>query len=339
MINKQLKNLISDILLKNKTKKIKLSLIESKLHFDIKYEELFKVINELMLEGVLIMVKSTGYNHNINKLPNSFTIVLSKLREDIDREIHKKSHLMHKSISLDFYLKNNIEYWNKDKKYIDKINEYLNKNNKIKESTIPERSYLITGDEKWLQEKNGLKILDRLNILKLMKLSTNPDPLMFAINKNFNKFDTYKHIIVENKSIYYLLLDLLETSNFTTLIYGSGWKIASDLKSFNLQFPFNDKEHSFYYFGDFDNEGIKIWSYLNDKYKVLLAKPFYKSLFKCTLTKGKQNQTSNNHALEQFCLSLDEYTDWIKKVLSEGYYIPQEALKSDDLIEILNGYR
>ncbi|MCD5414934.1 MAG: DUF2220 domain-containing protein [Clostridiales bacterium] len=326
---------ILKILKKHKKKKIELSEIEKKLPAGSEYLQYAEAIESLLIEGYIKMVKASGYNSRYKSIPNAYYIEKRKLREDIDNDIQAVRLNISNSIKLDFYLTSDTKNWAEDRKYILMIDEYI-KSNGIPDnnSTVEERSYQISSDEKWLSQKNGLRVLKRVNLKDEMKITSNFEPAMFAINEKYNQYDEYKHLIVENKSIYYLLLEILKETDFSTLIYGAGWRIISCINDFKKQFPFKDKLHKFYYFGDLDYEGIKIWDLLQKNNEACIASEFYVELLKSPRSKGKEKQTPGKEARDNFLLNLKANNimkEDIISILDTGMYIPQEALKVEAL--------
>ncbi len=326
---------ILKILKKHPKKKIELFEIERKLPSGTEYLEYAEEIEKLIKEGYLKTVKASGYNGRLKSIPNAYYIEKRKLREDVDNDIQAVRLNICNSVKLDFYLTSDTRNWLEDKRYILMIVEYIKRNGLPKDySTIEERSYHISADEKWLNQKNGLRVLKRINLKEEMKINSNFEPAMFAINKKYNQYDEYKHLIVENKSIYYLLLEILKETDFSTLVYGAGWRIISCIKDFKKQFPFDDKVHKFYYFGDLDFEGIKIWDMLRKNNDVCLASEFYAELLKSQKSKGKEKQTPCRDARDNFLLKLrvdNIMKEDVISFLDNGMYIPQEALKAEEL--------
>jgi len=330
-----MKEKIIKILKEHKNKKIDLIEIENKLPAATSYKEIATIINELCEDGYLRGVKKAGCNYKAINLFNAYHIEKKKLREAIDREIIQTGLAIDNRISLDFYLTNNEKYWKEDKGYIILIDRYLTENGLPEQvASIPERSYYISSDEKWLSEKNGLNILKRLKLTESMKITSNSEPAMFALSEHFSQHSSYKHLIVENKSVYYSLLPFLKELDFATLIYGAGWQIISGIRDFEKQFPFSDKENEFLYFGDLDHEGIKIWDALSKEHGIGLAKPFYLELLNCEPSNGKENQLPNKEALNNFIEifgAAPDVKEKVSKLLDSKKYIPQEALKSEIL--------
>jgi hypothetical protein len=314
---------------------IKLSELEQAANTHDTYEDFTATVQTMLEEGFITAVKSHGTNWK--GLPNSFRIQKGKVKQPLIEEIQELQFKVHPLIELRSYLSSSKMIWMKDRPWIVKIDQYLQENGLPTTYTnSSERSYELMKDEKWIDEKGGKAILEKINLFDKLKITKTPDPLMFAINPNqlTSNHKTHKHLIVENKTTYYGLIDSLSTTKFTTLIYGSGWKIASSLNQLAKQLGLNNKEnqHEIYYFGDLDYEGISIFFYLFEKYNVKLAKSFYEEMIQKPFYKGKENQTRNEVAVNQFLQYFRKGDqEIIAAMLKENGYYPQEALSKEEL--------
>ncbi|KHD84366.1 Wadjet anti-phage system protein JetD domain-containing protein [Heyndrickxia ginsengihumi] len=302
------------------------------------YDDFAAAVQALLDEGFIKAVKSHGTNWK--NLPNSFRIQKGKVMQPLIGEIQEMQFKVHPAIDLRPYFSSSKKRWMEDKPWIVMIDQYIQKNGLPTNYTnSSERSYELMKDEKWIDEKGGKAILEKINLFDKLKIMKTPDPLMFAINPTqlLSNQRVHKHLIVENKATYSGLLDSLSTTNFTTLIYGSGWKIASSLNQLSNQLGLTKKEeqHEVYYFGDLDYEGISIYFHLYEKYNVKLAQCFYEALLRKAFYKGKENQTRNDVAFQHFLHYFGKDDQEIIAALFEenGYY-PQEALTKEELYTI-----
>ena len=130
---------------------------------------------------------------------------------------------------------------------------------------------------------------------------------MLAVNQKGFESSIHYHLIVENKATFLALMDILKETNYTSLIYGCGWKIVSNYYMLDKQLNLKDK-NEFMYFGDIDKEGISIWNSLNEK------------------------------AINNF---LDFFSNYEKEVLlnmiNNDGYLPQEGLNKEELKRIWSG--
>ncbi len=333
-----LKYQIEEHLKRHKKTRIMLTEIENNLPANSEYKAYAKIIVDLLNEGVLTPVKSAGDNGQIPVLPLKFNIIRQILNKEVLHEI--MTFLLHKSqyFKLDYYLEHAPSEWIDDRDDIHCIYNYLEISGGYPKNFVSsqERSYEISGNEKWLDQCNGRQVLKRLKIYENMLINNQSTPAMFAINANRLNNTVHRHLIVENKATYYGLLDVLPISAFSTLIFGSGWQIIDSIRDFDRQFPL-EGSHQLYYFGDVDFEGIRIAKRLSEIKKLNLAIPFYNAVLSAPKSKGKANQKEDVTLCSWFsdCVPLAE-----SKVaqLTKGYYWPQEALDEGKLQEIMENY-
>lgn len=330
-----MKNKLVLILEQSKKSTITLSELEKVADTSDTYDDFAATVQTLIDEGFINGVKSHGINWN--GLPNSFRIQKGKVKQTLIESIQKLQFKVHPVIDLKPYFSATEKKWLEDKPWIMKIDEYLqNGGLPATYTNSSERSYEITKDEKWIDEKGGKAILEKINLFDKLKIMKTPDPLMFAINPNqlIANQRIHKHFIVENKATYSGLVDSLSNTTFTTLIYGSGWKIASSLNQLAEQLGLTNKEyqHEVYYFGDLDYEGVSIFYHLYEKYNVKLAKYFYDAMIQKPFYKGKENQIRNEVAIHHFLQYFTkEEQDIIVSLFQENGYYPQEALTKEEL--------
>lgn len=300
------------------------------------YEQFSLKILELEEQGLLQAVKSAGRNGKMPSLAYKYRIYYSKLKKDSQKEIEKFSLSIHPAIKLDAYFSALPQKWQEDMPYIEKINAYLQKYGFPEEEVpAPERSLALVGDEKWIQENNGQKLLESLKIWDQLKIIPVHDPLSFAINPLHINNNIQYHLIVENKTTFDGLIGKITDTQFTTLIYGQGYKITKSIEHFKKQLPIPTAKHIFFYFGDVDWEGIKIWHLLTQKIDATPALYFYQSILKKQPIPIRTKQTKNEAANEQFFSYFDEREkSELLKILTNDTYFPQEMLSSKELKQI-----
>jgi TATA-box binding protein (TBP) (component of TFIID and TFIIIB) len=328
----QIKKLISCF----NRKTIKLSELEQMFDPSIHtYEEFAKVVLQLEEENILIMVKSKGRTNRTPALAFQYRINKNELTGDYHKELQHYRNLLHPAINLDDYYRLDPAVWKNHLPYIIKIDHYLKHHSFPKYPVpAPERSYELVGDEKWIVEKGGKEILEKIGLFSLFNIIPVSEPLMFAINPTQINKSNQCHLIVENKTTYQGLLPALTDTTFSTLIYGSGKAIIKSIEQFPMQFPVSANHH-FYYFGDLDREGISIWYSLKSKLAVILALPFYRACLQKEPAVGKGYQKERSIAIEHFLtyFSLEQQAH-IKSLLDSGKYYPQETLKTEELQRI-----
>ncbi len=316
---------------------ITLGELESLVPGNMKYDEFAGCIMELVKDNVLVEKKPEVNNGKDIPLPYKFGINKYELKKDYIDFLQNYSLSISSEIDLQKYFAGSFEELKRDKPYIDKINEYICQKGLPEEyATSQERSFYLVGDEKWIDEKSGRKLLDKIGLWNKLKIMNNCDPLMMAVNpKKLSRSQSeYRHLIVENKATFMALVDMLCDTDFTALIFGSGWKIVSNIGLLERQLGVTGK-HKLYYFGDLDNEGISIWNSLNGRRKASVAVKFYSELIRKPCSRGKENQVENHSAVDNFLefFSTDE-SRRILDILHSGKYLPQEALKKEELENI-----
>lgn len=319
---------------KNRT--ILLSELESQVNGDVNYSSFAHILLELEEKGVLTRVKSHGENGKSPSLSFTYRINKNVLKQPLHEKIKVARLHLHPSIDLEAYFHLPEEQWEKDLSFIQKVNQYIERNGYPTEQVpAPERSFELVKDEKWITDGGGQEILERIQVWDKLMIMPVSDPLMFALNPSSLQKDTFLHLIVENKTTYQGLLPALQNSAFTTLIYGSGKKIIKSIEHFDFQLPLPSNRHQFYYFGDLDHEGILIWYLLSKKIIVSPALPFYEACLSKPYANGKQNQRSNEESLKSFLpyFKKEDQKRLIQMLQNGGYY-PQEIIKTGELQQI-----
>ncbi|MEK5038479.1 Wadjet anti-phage system protein JetD domain-containing protein [Sporosarcina sp. FSL K6-3457] len=299
---------------------------------NIPYEQFVDMIQSLEKSHVITMVKAHGRTSRPPFLANTYRIQQAALKEDYFVQLQQLRLELHKQIRLDRYFRLNEKVMQQDLPYLRKIHQYLvNSGLPTYAVPAPERSFELVGDEKWIEETGGAECLKRVELWDKMNIMPVGDPLMFAVNGVRINENHHIHLIVENKTTYQGLLPALKDSRFTTLIYGSGWKVDKGMESFHEQLLVNGV-HTFYYFGDLDRTGISIWYKLHQAFDVLPARAFYDKCLQCRPSLGKETQTILDGALASFLSFFpeNEHSNIIQ-MLKTNHYLPQEVLKTREL--------
>ncbi|MBP2632100.1 MAG: hypothetical protein H6Q70_2728 [Firmicutes bacterium] len=318
-----------------KRKTIALDTLESVCSGRMEYAEFVAVVQALVASGVLSGAGAKQREYRGALLCMKYKINVNALYKDtvtdIQSEIIREQFYMLMDFS--YYFKHPRQEWMEDKPYLLKISQYLYAQGLPKESASDqERSYEIFGDEK-IFLRYGLRFLDRVGLTESFNISNEVEPLMLAINPHglLNQ-SVHRHLIVENKATYYALLDVLKMTKFSTLVFGSGWKIANNLVALPRQIGLPEAKHQYYYFGDFDHEGISIYYALYEQCAVELATEFYCALFTKPASRGKSNQVKNEAALACFKAKFSQaFAEKVEGVLATGQYYPQESLTQAEL--------
>lgn len=299
-------------------------------------EQFAEAVQMLEGTGLLTAVKSAGRQARPPFLAYRYRIHNTALKSDYWQQLHRYRFEFHPSISLDRYFALDERLFNEDLPFIASIDRYLQEHGLPDEvAAAAERSFFLVGDEKWVAEKKGKTLLERIGLWDKLLIESEYDPLMMAINPLQLPQETTApclHLIVENKTTFQALLPVLTSTDFHTLIYGCGSKIVGNIDMFPLQYPVVDREHRFYYFGDVDHAGIQIWNRLCIKKPMLPALAFYTACLKNDPVKGKDNQRKDDAALNAFLKHFSERDGkLLAQCLAGGKYYPQETLSTQQL--------
>lgn len=353
------KQKILDQLKKHPNKTIKLDQLESSVtNGNVDYDEFAKVIHGFVANGILKPITPSKTNNKPNPLPLKYRIDQSQIYSDYHKTLHKKQFELNSAIHLDVYFKLSEKDYLKDLPYIEKINDYLQQRGMPTQMYIPELSFELVNDEKWIDEKGGKRVLKQIGLWDVLTFHDRIDPVAFAVNPTKVNDPIQKHLIIENKTPFLHIMKHLEKSEYATVIYGQGWKIISSMQLFEKQYR-SIAKHQYEYFGDLDPEGISIYDELSSTIEVAPAAPFYCELFNRDRYQGKVNQRVNEKAIENFSSDFyhhltQHYDQLIKKYFSgqvstiresvfkdlsnmfhSGNYQPQELLSEKDLVIIL----
>lgn len=313
---------------------ITLTQLENIFSGDISYDTFATSIRYLVDKGVLTEISPEVNNGKSISLAYKFRIHRYKLKQKLIEEIQNVRLKLEPEIDLQEYFILSEDIWHNDLPYIQKVNEYIKNTYPIEEATPQERSFHIIGDEKWIDEKGGRRLLARLKIWDKLKIVSAGEPLMLAVNSAQFQKEEHLHLIVENKATFYAMLNTLKETKFTSLIFGSGWKVVSNISMLNIQLGLRG-ENILYYFGDMDYEGISIWNALNEKVTAKLAIEFYSKLLEKNYSIGKENQQKNKIAMGNFVKNFEPIAqEQITRLLEAGGYYPQEGLNKEELDNI-----
>lgn len=329
-----MENILLGFLKSYKNKLVSLIEIEKNISGNIEYIDFANIINEFVDMNILSPVKAHGTNNKKVPLANTYRINKSYFYKEISNKIIPYQSKFHPNINLDSYYLLDRKTWEKDLPHIEKIDLYLKNQGLPQEEIISQQcSYNITGNEKWIDEEGGRQILERIGLIEDLKIISEPDPLMLAINRSkICNSKEHHHLIVENKATFYGLIDDIQNTKFTSLVYGAGWKVLGGISIFEKQLGLAGEKNTIYYFGDLDLEGISIWNSLNNRSNVIVATDFYDHLLKKPSSFGKENQHPNKEAIDQFLLNFNSLSEEkIMNTLKKGRYYPQEALNKEEL--------
>ena len=151
------------------------------------YDNFATAVCTLLDEGFMTPIKTHGVNWK--GLPNSFRIQKGKVKQSLIEEIQNMQFKVHPEIDLRLYFSSSKKKWTADKSAILLIDDYLQKNGlPTSYCNSSERSYEIMKDEKWMDEKGGRAILEKINLLNKLKIMKTPDPLHVCVKSKTTPF-------------------------------------------------------------------------------------------------------------------------------------------------------
>lgn len=250
--------------------------------------------------------------------------------------------------TVDYYIKHPQDFLH-DKPVIDTISSFL-KTQSTDIITVNERAYELFGDEKFFKgdersRSRGEVVLKRLGLdYSHLGCIDTVEPFFSFYKKDFFTRNTRNICIIENKDTFWSfkrnVLDSASTLNADMLIYGEGKKIISSFR-FVEEYHVDPEIDTFFYFGDFDAEGINIYCELKELYPKFNILPLCEA-YQATLEIGRKRgfaktpkqQKMNGDNIGKFIRAFNEpWVSEIKRLLDGGFYIPQEALSATKIKE------
>ena len=146
------------------------------------------------------------------------------VKENVHAELHTYNQRFHTAIRLDRYYALPVEMFQQDLPFLEQLDSYL-KENHLPEELVPapERSAELVGDEKWIDERGGRELLERVQLWEFLNIIPVSDPLMMAVNVKTLHQPSQVHLIVENKTTYQALLPYF-TGNYFFYTHLRQWK-------------------------------------------------------------------------------------------------------------------
>lgn len=325
------------------------------------YKEEYMYIMQLINAGKIKPVKNSPQN---GKKPALYTKYWTELEnEDFSEYIDELRYKINPKINIDFYLKH-VEIYKTERDYVLKLSCYLTQK-KDRLSTMMsenERSYDIWRREKFLsgndKTSDGVSISDILRHTGITKSMLNvyrtAEPLAYY---SYSKETPQNILIIENLDPFYSMRRyVMENADekieadysskkicgkcFGSLVYGGGKRVTRAFSDFEiLSEPYmRDSDNRFYYAGDIDYEGIKIFEGLARYFKengnkLELFVEIYDAMVDAVtdIDDLPEMKEQKKIEIEVFCGYFDqERADKIRMILSRRKYIPQEILSIID---------
>lgn len=308
------------------------------------YQEQYEYIKRLLEAGKIKPVKASGLNGKSPALYREYWVLEKK--KDYGELREELLYQLVPGISVDYYLAHPASY-EEDRRWVLLLNTYLKKNREklFFTETVNERSFEIWHREKFLAREQGKKILKRCKI----------EPAFLNTYETTEPLAYYSHtrqtpqnlLIIENKDTFYSMRkhlidgqDEILGMKTGTLIYGGGKGIFRSFQDFDLCVePYMKAlENRIYYFGDLDYEGIGMYEGLAElfqkKWEIL---PFVKG-YEMMLKKAEMVERLPDMKVQQnknirelfFSYFSKKTSERMKRLLTDGTYIPQEILNGMD---------
>jgi hypothetical protein len=322
-------------------------------------------VEKLVKSGILEGIKSSKRNGRLPPLYNKYRII--KPKEDYTRYLDLIRRLNPK-LNISAYLQR-PEAYQKHRQIIEGISRYLwfAEDLLIKPMSRKERSFSVWGREKLLDKQMSLvREVLRFNGLAedFLNYYDTPEPFFEFVP---DRRELAVVLIIENKDTWFTLRKLMQDTGKNTfagtpinvLLYGEGNKITKPgaLEEYKAAMLGGERQAAcFYYFGDLDWEGIRLFYRTRKANPSLEIKPFtvlYRLMLELAEKQEKiselpesADQRGVTAELPEFLAALEPAWEgdpkspaggFLQNILAEGKYIPQEIINYQIAAELLRG--
>lgn len=263
-------------------------------------ESLYRGIAKLIDAHIIAPVKASDTNGNKNyPLYKKYRIVLDNTGEE--GELLEKIKNLHPTLLRNGYLSSHLKEFKDNSEVIDRLSVYFFSNSSDEFISRKERSFVIFGREKILDEKDVKSLLRNLEI--------SDEDLRFYDTPEYCFHDYIpvrkEHmtlLICENKDIWFNIRRLMFEDKVTSIfgveidgvVYGNGNKVSQKQGALTEYVRFmGSPEVKFFYWGDIDREGFEIFrraKEVNDSLNLALFLPGYKKM----IERGKDLQIEDS---------------------------------------------
>lgn len=320
-------------------------------------------VERLVQAGVLAVIKSSQKNGRLPPLYNKYRII--KPEEDYTRYFALIRRLNPK-LNISGYLQR-PETYKKHLQIVEGISGYLWSAQDLLEKPMSrkERSFSVWGREKLLDTQMSLiKDVLRFNGLAedFLNYYDTPEPFFEYVP---DRRELTAVLVIENKDTWFTFRKLMQDTGKNTLagtainvlLYGEGNKITkqSALEEYKAAMLGGERQATrFYYFGDLDWEGIRLFFRTRDANPSLELKPFaalYYLMLELAEKQEKISELPKSPDLRGVTASLPEFLaalaqaqgenlerpagHFLQTILAEGKYIPQEIINYQVAAELL----
>jgi len=313
------------------------------------YDLFHTEVDKLVVNGVLVPVKSSNTNGRLPPLFNKYRIL--KLQEDNTGYLEAIRRI-NPRLNISGYLQK-PELYKKHLKIVEGISRYLWFALDLLNMPMSrkERSFSVWGREKLLDEHMALvKEVLKFNHLdeKFLNYYDTPEPF-FEYHHDRDKPITV--LVIENKDTWFTFRKLMQETGkncidgtmVNVLLYGEGNKITKRgaLEGYSTNM-LGGQVARFLYFGDLDWEGIRLFFRTRDANPSLELEPFA-SLYQLMLERAETVALPKSLDRRGVIGPLPEFLQLLglpeegslRDLLTEGKYIPQEIINYQVAAKIL----
>ena len=298
-------------------------------------DELYEQITELMEKGVLTPIKSGGTNGNQKRpLFMRYNICIIEEVQIAAEEIYS----LHPRLTANGYLLRNRQQFVNNRGFLERLSEWLTKNETNDMMSRRERSFSVFGEEKALDKH--LRLLESMGV---------PNEALGCYETPEQCFSDYIPVrkkkmtllICENKDIWFNIRRLMYESNARLLfdteihgvVFGQGNDVTGKSKFSSYARFLGDGEIEFLYCGDIDRAGFDIFLRLckaAEELRIKLFIPAYKKMLELSksvkLPESEDGRCIMPDMTDILPMFSDDEQDWITQILKHNKRLPQEIL-------------
>ncbi len=300
---------------------------------------LFDKVSKLVDAAILEPVKNSGRNGNLKyPLFKKYRILM---KEETPEETEKQIRQLHPALCRSGYLSSHTKEYLKHKTVIDCLNSFLFSKKAGARISRKERSFVIFGREKVLDDPDVKSLLRRLEISEA-DLGFYDTPEYCFHDYIPERKNDLRLLICENKDIWFNIRRCMFEDHFKSLfgvaidgvVFGNGNKVSNKAGALVEYVKFmGNPAVTFFYWGDIDREGFDIFRRtreVNDSLDIDLFIPGYRKMIERAQSicledspSSKKEGVSFEDLFEGF--SAEEQT-FLNGVLEENKLIPQEII-------------
>lgn len=308
--------------------------------------ELYRLVSEAVLEGLLAPVKSSGTSGNkIYPLYFKYRITIA----DDYAEALSEIALLHPSLTKSGYLQSKPELYLKYKAQLKLLNAYLFKEKSSASISKKERSFEIFGEEKQMEDRAFKNLLNRLGLTAdVLAYYETPE---YCFNDYIpHRSDNILLLICENKDIWFnIRRRMFEDSVFNLFgihidgaVYGCGNRISEAGALLQYTHFMNTASVHYIYWGDIDRPGLNIYLSLlknNPGLDIKLFVPAYEEMLylskTCVIPDSDDHRNITADYSEIYSMFPLQARDQLAGLIENNKRIPQEIINYEVLLKVM----